>query len=280
MKQWFILLSTGILTIAVTIFATTHGWASDKGSFSYDTYGAVLMKYVDDKGLVDYKALKANRGPLDTFAESIATLDPKTYDSWSDKEKIAFLINAYNALTLVAIIDNYPIQASFFRSFAFPENSIRQIAGVWDELQFGFLGGKETLDGIEHEILRKKFNEPRIHMALVCAAKGCPVLRNEPFVADRLDEQLDDQSKRFMNNPKQFKIDRSSGTVYLSSIFKWFGEDFVKTYGTDKKFTEFDPTVRAVLNFASKYVSPEDREALKSAKDIEYLDYDWSLNEQ
>jgi hypothetical protein len=236
---------------------------------------------VDDQGLVNYVELKANRKNLDAYAASMAALDPQVFDNWSEKEKLAFWINAYNALTLLAIIDNYPIKSSFFRSLRFPKKSIRQIAGVWDELEFPVMGRKLTLDGIEHDILRPKFNEPRIHMAIVCAALGCPILRNVPFVASEIDSQLDDQAARFMKNRGKFGIDRKDGRVYLSPIFKWFGGDFVKTYGTDEKFTGFAETERAVLHFVSGYVNPEQREYLEKGEfSIEYLPYDWSLNEQ
>ncbi|MEJ2717118.1 MAG: DUF547 domain-containing protein [Deltaproteobacteria bacterium] len=254
---------------------------STQGSFSYADYAAALRNYVDDHGLVNYGKLKANRKKLDAFAASIATLDPKVFDTWSEKEKLAFWINAYNALTLLAIIDNYPIQSSFFRSLRFPKNSIRQIAGVWDELEFPVMGRKLTLDKIEHDILRPKFNEPRIHMAIVCAALGCPILRNEPYVASKIDSQLNDQAARFMKNPRKFRIDRKDKRVYFSPIFKWFGDDFVPAYGTNKQFHGFGQTDRAVLNFVSGYVSPKDRQYLeKGGFSIEYLPYDWSLNER
>ncbi len=248
---------------------------------TYENYADVLEKYVDDKGLVDYASLKEHRRKLDAFVEAVGNLDPKTYQGWTKDQKIAFWINVYNGLTLKAIIDNYPIQPSFFRSLRYPENSIRQIPGVWDELKFTVMGRNMTLDEIEHKVLRKEFNEPRIHMALVCAAMGCPELRTEPFTGERLDEQLNDQSAKFMNNPEKFRIDRKEGRVYLSSIFKWFGEDFVKTYGTDKKFKDFGQVERAVLNFASRHVPPKDREYLeKGGYYLDYLSYDWTLNER
>ncbi|MCI0419208.1 MAG: DUF547 domain-containing protein, partial [Acidobacteria bacterium] len=122
---------------------------------------------------------------------------------------------------------------------------------------------------------------PRIHMALVCAAMGCPPLRYEPFLGDQLDEQLNDQTRRFLSDPTKFRMDRSKGKVYLSSIFKWFPSDFIKTYGTDQKFAGHDPAERAVLNFISRYLDASDREYLATAKyNVEYLGYDWSLNEQ
>lgn len=249
--------------------------------FSYDDYAFVLRTYVDDHGMVNYRGLKEHRDKLDAFAVTIAALDPEVYARWSEKEKIAFWINAYNALTLEAIVAHYPITPSLTASLLFPKNSIRQIPGVWDELHFDVMGRKMTLDEIEHETLRAKFNEPRIHLALVCAAMGCPPLRNEPYVGDRLDDQLDDQARKFLANPQKFRLDRQGNTVYLSSIFKWFGEDFVRTYGTNERFTGYGETERAVLNFISRYLDAGEGDDLTAARyRIKYLDYDWSLNEQ
>ncbi len=261
-------------------FEASTARASDP-AFSYADYAAALKTYVDDQGWVNYQRLKQNSQQLDAFASALGRLDSRLYDSWSEKQKIAFWINAYNALTLEAIITHYPIKPSFTTSLVFPKNSIRQIPGVWDELTFEVMGRKVTLDEIEHKILRAQFNEPRIHMALVCAAAGCPPLRNEPYSGEHLDHQLDDQTRRFLSNPRKFHIDRAGGRVSLSSIFKWFGEDFVKTYATDEKFAGHKPSERAVLNFISRYVEAADREYLVSARyKITYLDYDWSLNEQ
>lgn len=252
-----------------------------KESFSYADYAAVLRAHVDDAGMVDYRQLKANRPALDSFVRALGSLDPGEYREWDDKAKIAFWTNAYNALTLKAIIDHYPIKASGFSAWRFPKNSIRQIPGVWKKLRFTIMGAGKTLDSIEHKVLRKEFHEPRIHVALVCAAMGCPPLRNEPYVAGRLDEQLDDQARRFLAHPEKFRIDRTDGKVHLSSIFKWFGADFVKRHGTDEKFTRQKAAVRAVLNFASAYLNEADRRYLEERKySISYLAYDWTLNEQ
>lgn len=208
-------------------------------------------------------------------------LEPTTYESWHREEQLAFWINTYNALTLTAVIDRYPIQPVLPESSLVPRNSIRQIPGVWDQLQFTVMGGLLTLDQVEHEILRKKFNEPRIHLALVCASKSCPPLRNEPFEAGKLDMQLDDQARRFFSAPRMFRVEPGRRRVLLSSIFKWYGEDFLETYQTENEFPEHSPVERAVLNFASRYVAAELRDHLATKHhQIEYLDYDWSLNEQ
>ena len=301
---------TRILTIAIVIMLVAlGGWywtrpephlirfpaenaSADSGAFSYEPYERALAQYVDDRGMVNYRALKANSSDLDAFAASLSRVKPEEFDPalpspariWpigSDPEKIAFWINAYNALTLEAIIHNYPIQPSLVRSVVYPKNGIRQIPGVWDKLHFVVVGREMALNDIEHGTLRAKFNEPRIHVALVCAAMSCPPLRNEPYTADKLGKQLDDQARTFLRSPQGLRVDRDAGKVYLSSIFKWFGEDFVKTYGTSDKFAGKSDAERAVLNFVSRYVDESDRDfLLHGSYRIEYLDYDWSLNEQ
>ena len=252
-----------------------------KQSFDYGDYGAVLKEFVDERGMVDYKGLKAKRGRLNAYVAAIGKVSNAEYVKWSRQEQVAFWINAYNGLTLKAIIDNYPIKSGLLASLRYPKNSIRQISGVWDKLKFTVMGREMTLDEIEHKTLRKKFDEPRIHVALVCAAMGCPPLRNEPYTEAKLNKQLDDQAKKFMAHPEKFKIDRGQKRVYLSSIFKWFDKDFVNKYGPSTGFKGHDKEEQAVLNFVSRYLSANDAEYLRGGKyKIKYLDYDWSLNEQ
>jgi hypothetical protein len=274
--------------LKVALFATLAGLVGpvesqeqDAAVFDYSDYAAVLQKYVDDKGRVDYRGLKASPENLLAYMQAMSRLPRSRYEAWDDEAKIAFWLNAYNGLTLKAIIDNYPIKSSFFKSVIYPKNSIRQINGVWDKLTFPVMGQQMTLDHIEHKVLRVRFNEPRIHMALVCAAMGCPPLRNEPYVGDRLDEQLDDQTRDFLGNPGKFRISRRRNRVYLSAIFKWFGEDFVKTYAPPADLGRHDKTESAVLNYVAGYLDEaEKRYILAGEYRIDYLDYDWSLNEQ
>ena len=244
-----------------------------KQAFAYDDYAVVLKNYVDDIGMVNYKKLKDNPAKLNSFVAALAELNPDSYGNWTEKEKIAFWLNAYNAFTLKAIIDNYPIKPNFFKSMHYPKNSIRQISGVWGKITFKVMGKKYTLKHIEHKILRKKFKEPRIHIAMVCAAMGCPSLRNEPYTGKKLSEQLDDQSRKFLANPTKFRFDPKKRMLHISSIFKWFGEDFVKAKaGKDAAILEF---VSSYLDKDNAYFDPS-----KKAISIKYLDYDWSLNEQ
>lgn len=279
---YYLLSSPGVGIIELSAAARSE---AAKEPFSYKHYAAVLGKYVDKDGMVNYKALHANPQVLDTFIATLGALDNKHYEKWSTSEKIAFWTNAYNALTLKAIIAHYPIKPPrlSFKSLKYPKNSIRQIPGVWTKLKFTVMGKDMTLNHIEHKILRPQFNEPRIHMALVCAAVSCPPLRGEPYTAEKLSAQLDDQAKRFLKTPSKFRIDRQKGTVHLSMIFtaKWFGGDFSKTYGTDKVFKGYSDSDRAVLNFVSKYLNEKDRAYLREgAYKIKHLKYSWTLNEK
>ncbi|MHC4154398.1 MAG: DUF547 domain-containing protein, partial [Planctomycetota bacterium] len=207
--------------------------------------------------------------------------DANTYGKWSEEGQIAFWLNAYNGLTLKIIIDNYPIKSSFFRSRVYPKNSIRQIAGVWDKITFPVMGRDLTLGQIEHEILRKKYDEPRIHVAMVCAAMSCPPLRNEPYTGQKLDEQLADQSRRFFTNPASFRADREKKVLYLSPILKWFAEDFINKHAPKKNIGRHNRKTSAVLNFIAAYLPKSEADfVLKGNYKVKYLKYDWSLNEQ
>ena len=248
----------------------TANAVSPNQAVSYDSYATVLSKYVDDEGLVAYQELQSSRQPLDKFNDSLASVAPETFLGWSEDDRIAYLINAYNSYTLAAIINQDPLK-----------QSIRDIPQVWKKQQYQVVGQNKSLDDIEHGTLRKEYNEPRIHAVLVCAAMSCPPLHDEPFRGDDLDAQLDERVTTWLSNPQLgLKIDRQNNTVAISSIFKWFGEDWIPNYGTDEGFAGNDKQ-KASLNFISNYVSPEDAEYLKAGNyRVRYLDYDWSLNIQ
>lgn len=262
--------NTTSASTAEAIPTTAQANASEFGSLDNESYAKVLTTYVNDQAMINYEALQQNRQALDAYNASLASIPPEQLASWSDAEQIAYWVNAYNSLTLASIIDQTPIKAS-----------IKDIKGVWRGRKHAVSGPTQTLDEIEHETLRKDFQEPRIHAALVCAAMSCPPLRQEPFTAEQLDAQLDDQVNQWLANPETgLRIDRENNKVYLSMIFKWFGEDWVPGYGTDSGFTGGDKQ-RAVLNFVSNYVSPEDKAYLEAGDyGVSYLNYDWALNRQ
>ena len=260
---------TALLIAAALVFPVAGSAAQfDR---TYAGYDALLKQYVSD-GRVDYKGLAADIDALDRYLGGAAGVSEAAFNAWAESERLAFLINLYNAATLKLILDHYPIDSikdigSFFK-------------GPWDQDVVRLFGKTITLDNLEHDIIRIDYDEPRIHLALVCAAKGCPPLRSEAYLAEKLDAQLDDQSRRFLTSPAGLRIDRGGKTVYFSSIFKWYGKDFVGRYSPSSGFTGLDDTERAAAHFCSKYLAPPESDYLKAGGySVKYLDYDWSLNE-
>jgi hypothetical protein len=253
-----------------------------RAAFDHTPIDQILKMYVRD-GKVDYKALNGEKDKLDAYVASLDKVDPADYASWDEPAKIAFWCNAYNAITLKIILEHYPItKKNFPLGVPFPVNSIRQIPGQWDKISHPVMGKPMTLNDIEHETLRKLFNEPRVHMALVCAAKGCPPLRSEAYDGARLNGQLDDQARvYFANTAAGLNVDQKAGKVAISSILNWFGEDFVKRGYNAEGPESFSGEKKAALGFVAKYAPEADREFIKQGKyKLSYLSYDWSLNDK
>ena len=251
-------------------------------SVEVDRLARALAAHVDSEGLVDYVGFAKDREDLDAYYRSVAYLDADVYEGWDEPRRIAFWCNVYNALTLAVVLENHPIGRSVFgTSIGAPEGSIKQIPDVWNRAQFLVMGETVTLGHIEHEILRKEFDEPRIHVAINCASGGCPPLRAEPFRGRDLEAQLEDQTKRFLGEASRFHIDREADVVGLSAIFSWFGGDFEAGYLPTAGFGDHSDPVRSVLAFIAEHVSEADAEFLREgAYEVRFLPYDWSLNEQ
>ena len=237
--------------------------------------------YIDDKGMVDYKRLRPKRLELIQILREFDQLAPKEYDSWPKAEKIAFWINAYNLCTVKVIIDNYPIQASRYMTIFYPANSIRQISKPWTKYDFSIMQVKYTLREIDRRILLRQFDEPKVCFALSYASLDGPRLRNEAYTGRKLEQQLDQQVRSLIENKRGFNIDREEGKVYLSATFKWYANVLGRRFATDRKFIDQQPDVRTALNFISNYVSRADVDYLeRKAYSVEYLKFDWTLNEQ
>jgi hypothetical protein len=252
-----------------------------KFDHSHSIYGALLKRYVRN-ARVDYKGFIASGEEFDAYLRNLGTVSDGDYANWSEEEKRAFWINAYNAFTIQAIIDHYPIKERSLIGLFFPKNSILQIGGVWSKLQFRAAGKMVTLGEIEHEILRKQFNEPRIHFAIVCASLGCPDLTNEAFRAAVINEQLETRAGEFINNrEKGCRVDPVKRTVKLSKIFKWFGKDFIGQLGNTDLFKGRGKGERAVLNFVRGYLRNKGERAFLEGNEftVSYLKYDWALND-
>jgi len=279
-----LLLACFSISFACLIVASLVSVSLSRETFdqSHSAYNSLLKKYVKN-GRVDYGGFIASKEEFTSYLNTLGSVEQNDYDSWTEEEKLAFWINAYNAFTIKAIIENYPITRSFSIVGLFvPSNSILQIKGVWDKLKFEAVGKEVTLEDIEHEILRKQFHEPRIHMALNCASVSCPDLRNEAYIAAKLEEQLAQASAAFMNNPeKGLYIDEGDGIVKLSKIFNWFGDDFIPIYGSGHTFQGRNEKENAALNFALVYVDSDSKKEYLKRNNfrIGYLNYDWHLNE-
>jgi len=243
----------------------------------------ILSSFVGSDGKVDYATLRRKRLELRKLLDEFDQLDPKEYESWPESDKIAFWINTYNIQMLNIIVENYPIQASRFLSLIYGPYSIRHIKGIWTDYKFMVMDEEFTLREIQQRFFRKRFDEPRVFLALTNASISSPVLRNEPYYGYNLEEQLQDQTKRFLSGPYGFKIDRDRKTVYLSALFQstWYGKKFVGKFGTDKKFKAQEPATRAVLNFITNYISVQDVSFLEVENySIKYMKYDWTINER
>jgi hypothetical protein len=252
------------------------GRISDAADFdhTYAGYGSLLTTYVvGDR--IDYARLTANRSALDGVVTAFAAVTRDEEAGWSRPRRMAYWINAYNLFTLRAIVDHYPIRGRWLSLY--PKNSIRQIDGVWTDLQWNAAGRRITLDAIEHSLLRPEFQDPRVHFALTCASLGCPPLTGEPYTGDELDAHLDRAAVRYLASPRGLVV--AGTTLQLSSIFKWYGNDF------DARFSALGPagrtvTDRALLAVAATYGPPAARTLARQASTrIAYLAYDWTLND-
>jgi hypothetical protein len=254
----------------------------------HDKCAPILKKFVNNKGMVDYRKLKLKRLELTQLLTQFARLDPNEYNSWPKEDKIAFWINAYNIKMLKIIVYNYPIKSyPLLRPFpGWGPNSIqhidKRIGGIGKQ-KLMVMGEEFTLSAVERLFFREKFDEPRVFFAISGACLSSPPLRNEPYYGHKLYKQLDDQTKKFLAGPHAFKINRDKQRVYLSTIFQpttWYGKDFISKYGTDKKFKDQQPAIRAVLNFLTNYISRQDVSFLELKNySVKYITYDWRLND-
>jgi len=244
-----------------------------------------LNNFVDDEGMVKYRELKLKRLKLNALLSEFARLKPAEYKKWTKEDKIAFWLNTYNIKMLEIITDNYPIKGSKWLLILWGPNNIRHIDRDIDgikEQKLIVMDEEFTLADIERRLFYKHFNEPRIFLALSQASLSSPRLCNEPYTGHKLDKQLDEQAKRFLASSRGLVIDREKKRVYISAIFdpSWYGKYFIDKYGTDKKFKEHPPSVRAVLNFITNYVPERDISFLQTQYySVKYINYNWNINE-
>ena len=241
----------GILSIA---------WLCASGAeFDHAPLEGIVKKYVNTRGEVDYAGLKADRAGLDAYVERIAGASPDSQTELfpSREHELAYWLNAYNALVLRAVVNAYPVA------------SVRNLGGL---LGYGvFLRKENTLGGVkmslrslENDVIRKRYKEPRIHFAIVCASISCPFLDREVFTGATLNAHLDRVTRAFLAQRRNLTVDSAKGEITLSALFDWYKED----YGD-------------LLTFVRKYATPADRKAIEAVArpKIRHYDYDWSIND-
>ncbi|MGR3218799.1 MAG: DUF547 domain-containing protein [Candidatus Anammoxibacter sp.] len=248
-------LAVTVLIIATYTCITPNVFASANED-PVSKFDRVLGRHVTNDGLVDYIGLKKDKEFFE-FIKYIADTNPGSLPT--DKDRLAFWINAYNAFVLFGVIEEYPIKSvlkvgkiphSFFIFKTFKTNQ-----------------GKITLRKLENKKIREVFDEPRIHFAINCASAGCPKLISKAYRAENLEQQLEERVKAFINNRNKNYLDKEKNILYLSRIFKWYEGDFTKNHGT-------------LENYIVKYINKGDAEFIKTNKvKIKYLEYGWDLND-
>lgn len=228
--------------------------ATGTAAFDHSAFDSLLRTHVSAMGgFVDYEAFNKDAGKLDAYITALAKAD---LDTLGRDERLAFLINAYNAFTLRLILDHYPVE------------SIKDIPSEerWDAKRWHLGGQVYSLNQIEHELIRPKFAEPRVHFALVCAAIGCPPLRSEAYAGNRLEEQLADQSKYVHTHRRWFRLDEAKGELALTALYDWYGGDFTQK-------------ASSVVAYAAQF-SPDLVRLINAGKEprVTFLDYSWKLN--
>lgn len=258
MKKTFIILLILAVLLGVLYFMAFPSYQASpegkEGSKAPDhtLWGELLEKHVKADGLVDYTGFQADASVLQSYLDLISENAPTK--SWSEEEKIAYWINAYNAYTVKIIADNYPLES--IREL----HRVPGVATIWHEEFFEIGGLPMSLNQIEHGILRVEFEEPRIHFAINCASMSCPVLRAEAYVPEKLDAQLHEQAQVFLQQTLRNQLGKE--VVKLSKIFSWFSGDFTKN--------------GSLIDYLNQFLDKE--EQIAPDTEIEYLTYDWAIN--
>lgn len=253
--------TTGLALVCTLLVGIALADDAKKDAPAHADWDALLARHVDQSGLVDYRVWKEKDTPaLDAYLARLAAED----DSKLEKNaKIAFWLNAHNAVAIRAVLEFYPIGSIKEKVSHAPWGY-----NLWKEYKKKIAGRELSLESIVNDVLRKQ-GEPRVHFAISWVAKGSPVLRAEAYEAAKLDAQLDDQVAKFFADPKQFKLDKDDQEACVSEVVKWYSEDF----GADE--------TAQVKWFATHAKDEAQKKFLENPKtSFEWLDFDWDLNEK
>jgi Protein of unknown function, DUF547 len=263
-------------TLLVGSFALLAATAFAQFDHSHKAWEDLLKKHVTyiangNASQVSYKGFAQDRAALKSYLDATAGVSEATYKSWNKNQQLAFLINVYNAATIELILTKYPNL-----------KSIRELGGTFTKpwsIKFVKLFGKDvTLDNVEHDMIRAEgvFNDPRIHVGVVCASIGCPMLRNDAFTPEKIDAQLDDGMKRFFSDKTRNRYNAETKKLEISKIFDWYKKDFTKGH---KGFASLEATLGKYADQLADEASA--RADIRAGKvPVSYLDYDWNLNDR
>lgn len=250
--------STLLLLFTATLLACTTLNPQAEGSTppSHASWDALLKKHVNANGEVDYEGFKKDRVQLQSYLDLLSSHAPDDA-TWSENQKLAYWINVYNAFTIELILRHHPLES--IKDIG-SKIQVPFVNSPWDVKFIEIAGETYDLNNIEHNILRKLFDEPRIHFAIVCASVSCPNLRAEAYTGDKVQDQLEEDAIYFVNDSSKNKL--SADKVELSKIFSWFTGDFTKK--------------GSLIDFLNQYSELDINENAK----VSHLDYNWGLNEQ
>lgn len=240
----------------------------------HQAWSAMLKRHVvwlpgGHESQVSYSGFKRDHAALKAYLETLSAVSQDEFGTWPKAQRLAFLINAYNGYTVELILSRYP-----------DLKSIRELGSVfsspWKKRFFTLLGQPRSLDDIEHGMIRAKgaYDDPRIHMAVNCASIGCPALRDEAYVEQQLDQQLEDQVQRFVSDRKRNRYNADTGALEVSKIFDWYGEDFSRGY---RGWTSVKGFFAHYANLLSDDPTVQTRLREMRAP-VKFLEYDWALS--
>lgn len=248
----------------------------------HKTFDELLGKYVNDAGNVNYEAWKQSEEDMDAlnnYLSKMTSVTPDTHPDLfsSDEDRMAYWINLYNALVIDTVLDHYPLDSVRDIEISLASRVVEGL-GFFSDYQFKVGSKKRSLNDIEHGILRERYKDPRIHFVVNCASTSCPPLIPEAYTGEKLFQKMEKQTRKFLNDPDQYRINEDQQNIYLSRILDWYREDFTSYLKNEKEIESPD-----VLDYVLLYAEESIQKKVKKARDenytIKFLDYDWSLND-
>lgn len=269
MTTVFFLFATMVMAMSeTTLSASTEQAAA--AQFSYAEYDRLVAKYVDGRGRVAYAGLKKELASLEAFLDQLAAVSPENKPELfaGDDESKRYYLTAYNAYVL------------FYAAKAYPDKYALWARLGWFKNKEIVLGGRKlTLNDLEHNIIRKRFLDPRIHFYLNCGAVSCPPLKARAIAENATEAELEDGARAFINDPANVRFDAAARTLYLSKIFDWYEGDFLNYLRARRGISS-----PHIADYIKLYLTGEPAQALARIPPgelrIKHLDYDKSLNEQ